>query len=199
MKSEAPAPVRRAPQRPTVRPIGAPGKVVSAARRDSGFELRAGRLGSRLKSEAENTALNFLARAKEALESFRRSDRFFKYKAGIAAAWFLISVGTLLWAPRSSTGDNRLGATLVVTTVLDHPVYMVKNDSSRTWREVIVVVNRTYRAAVPEVEAGQNLTLGPKQLLGENGSVAPISLELQDFEIRTAQGSARLMEAGRLH
>jgi len=167
MKSEAPAPVRRAPQRPTVRPIGAPGKVVSAARRDSGFELRAGQLGSRLKSEAENTALNFLARAKEALESFRRSDRFFKYKAGIAAAWFLISVGTLLWAPRSSTGDNRLGATLVVTTVLDHPVYMVKNDSSRTWRE--------------------------------NGSVAPISLELQDFEIRTAQGSARLMEAGRLH
>jgi len=62
----------------------------------------------------------------------------------------------------------------------------------------VVVVNRTYRAAVSEVEAGHNLTLGPKQLLGENGSIAPTNLELQDFEIRTAQGSARLMEAGRL-
>ena len=151
-----------------------------------------------MKSEAENTALNFLARAKDALESFRRSDRFFKYKAGIVGAWFLVSVLTLLWAPPSSSGDNRLGATLVVTTVLDHPVYMVKNESSRTWREVVVVVNRTYRAAVSEVEAGQNLTLAPKQLLGENGAVAPIKLELQDFEIRTARGSARLMEAGRL-
>ena len=170
---------------------------MSAARRDRALDLRAGPLGTRLRSEAENTALNFLARAKEAVEGFRKSDRFFKYKAGIVAAWFLASVVTLLWAPPSSNADNRLGATLVVTTVLDHPVYMVKNDSSRTWREVVVVVNRTYRAAVSEVEAGQNLTLGPKQLLGENGSVAPINLELQDFEIRTAQGSARLMEAGR--
>lgn len=171
---------------------------MSAARRGRALEPRNGPLGTRLKSEAENTALNFIAQAKEGLESFRRSDRFFKYKAGIVAAWFLVSVVTLLWAPRSSSGDNRLGASLVLTTVLDHPVYMVKNDSSRTWREVVVVVNRTYRAAVSEVEAGHNLTLGPKQLLGENGSIAPTNLELQDFEIRTAQGSARLMEAGRL-
>src|SRR5262249_18392341 len=148
MKSEEAAPVRGAPQRTPARP-SPPGRVMSAARKDRAFEPRTGPLGTRLKSEAENTALNLLARARDGLDSFRSSDRFVKYKAGIVAAWFLISVATLVWAPPSSSGgDNSLGATLVVTTVLDHPVYMVKNESSRTWREVVVVVNRTYRAAV---------------------------------------------------
>jgi hypothetical protein len=179
-------------------PRASAARVMSAARKDRTSELPSGRWGVRLKSEAENTALNLLAQAKEGIEAFKRSDHFFKYKVAIVAAWLTVSVATLVWAPPHSSGaDNRLGASLVVTTVLDHPVYMVKNDGSRTWREVVVVVNRTYRAAASEVQPGQNLTLGPKQLLGENGSVAPINLELQDFELRTAQGNTWLMEAGR--
>ena len=179
-------------------PRVSPARVMSAARKDKISELSSGPWGTRLKSEAENTALNLLARAKEGIEAFKHSDHFFKYKVAIVGAWLVVSVATLVWAPpRSSEAANRLGASLVVTTVLDHPVYMVKNEGSRTWREVVVVVNRTYRAAASEVQPGQNLTLGPKQLLGENGSFAPINLELQDFELRTAQGNTWLMEAGR--
>ncbi len=179
-------------------PRVSPARVMSAARKDKISELPSGPWGTRLKSEAENTALNLLARAKEGIEAFKHSDHFFKYKVAIVGAWLVVSVATLVWAPpRSSEAANRLGASLVVTTVLDHPVYMVKNEGSRTWREVVVVVNRTYRAAASEVQPGQNLTLGPKQLLGENGSFAPINLELQDFELRTAQGNTWLMEAGR--
>jgi hypothetical protein len=189
---EASAARKRAPKIPAAR-------VMSAARKDKISDQAPGPLGGRLKSEAESTALNLLARGKEGLEAFRLSDRFFKYKAAIVASWFAVSVATLIWAPPHTGGaNNGLGASLVVTTVLDHPVYMVKNEGSRTWREVVVVVNRTYRAAAPEVQPGQNLTIGPRQLLGENGSIAPRNLELQDFELRTAQGNARLVEAGRL-
>ncbi len=196
MKADRQAGETSAPQKTAPRVSAA--RVMSAARKDKISQFPLGPLGMRLKSEAENTALNLLARAKEGFEAFSHSDHFFKYKAAIVAAWFVVSVLTLVWAPQHSSGaDNRLGASLVVTTVLDHPVYMVKNDGSRTWREVVVVVNRTYRAAASEVQPGQNLTLGPKQLLGENGSVAPINLELQDFELRTAQGNTWLMEAGR--
>jgi hypothetical protein len=196
MKADRQAGETSAPQRTPPRVSAA--RVMSAARKGKISELPSGRWGIRLKSEAENTALNLLARAKEGIEAFKHSDQFFKYKAAIVAAWFVVSVVTLLWAPPHSSGaDNRLGASLVVTTVLDHPVYMVKNEGSRTWREVMVVVNRTYRAAASEVQPGQNLTVGPKQLLGENGSVAPLNLELHDFELRTAQGNTWLMEAGR--
>src|SRR5258708_24194741 len=196
MKADRQGGETSAAQEPAPRVAAAP--VMSAARKDKISELPSGPWGVRLKSEAENTALNLLAQAKEGIEAFKRSDHFFKSKAAIVAAWLVVSVATLVWAPPHSSGaDNRLGASLVVTTVLDHPVYMVKNDGSRTWREVVVVVNRTYRAAASEVQPGQNLTLGPKQLLGENGSVAPINLELQDFELRTAQGNAWLREAGR--
>lgn len=197
MKADRPAGQTRAAQKRAPRVSAA--RVMSAARKDKISDPALGPWGVRLKSEAESSALNLLARAKEGLEAFRHSDHFFKYKAAIVASWFAVSVATLVWAPPHSGGaNNRLGASLVVTTVLDHPVYMVKNESSRTWREVVVVVNRSYRAAAPEVHPGQNLTLGPKQLLGENGSVAPMNLELQDFELRTAQGNAWLVEAGRL-
>src|SRR5262249_41732094 len=154
-------------------------------------------MAPRLKSEAENAVLNALSIAREATDEFRRWDVFFKYKLMIIGAWVVLSAITLaVVLPRSEKVDNNLGARLIVTTVLDHPVYMVKNEGTRAWRDVVVVVNKHFRAAAAEVEPGHDLTFGPKQLLGENGAAAPINLELTEFEVRTAQGSTKLVEQG---
>jgi hypothetical protein len=154
-------------------------------------------MAPRIKSGAEDAVLNALSIAREATDEFRRWDSFFKYKLVIIGAWVVLSAVTLaVVAPRSGQVANNLGARLIVTTVLDHPVYMVKNEGNSAWRDVVVVVNKRFRAAAAEVEPGHDLTFGPKQLLGENGATAPADLELTEFEVRTAQGSTKLVERG---
>jgi hypothetical protein len=73
---------------------------------------------------------------------------------------------------------------------------MIKNDGKRPWKDVIVVVNRQFRAATAVVQPGNNITLGPKQLLGDNGQVAPDTLKIAELELRTAEGTATLLQGG---
>jgi hypothetical protein len=171
--------------------------MVMTAARKVPSDLQTGPLAPRLKSEAENAALNLVARAKEAWSDFRKADRYAKHKVMIIGLWTFLSAATIIIAfPRSIGASNRLGAKLVVTTVLDHPVYMVSNDGAKTWTDVVIVVNKRYRAAASEVQPGQNVTVGPKQLIGENGVLAPATLPLEEFELRTSQGHTLLVEGG---
>jgi hypothetical protein len=181
----------------TVRsPSGARRMVMTAARK-APPDLQTGPIASRLRSGAENAALNALARAKESWSDFRRADRYAKHKVLIVALWTVLSAATIIIAfPRSTGASNSLGARLAVTTVLDHSVYMVSNDGTKTWTDVVIVVNNRYRAAASEIQPGQNVTVGPKQLIGENGVFAPATLALEELELRTSQGHTKLVEGG---
>jgi len=191
---EKPQPVAKAPGRS---PSGPARRMVMTAARKGSSDLQTGPLTSRLKSGAENTALNALARAREAWSDFRKADRYAKHKVLIVAVWTVLSAATIIIAfPRSTGASNSLGAKLVVTTVLDHSVYMVSNDGPKTWTDVVIVVNNRYRAAASEIHPGQNVTVGPKQLIGENGVFAPATLTLDEFELRTSQGHTKLVEGG---
>ncbi len=175
-----------------------PLKVITAARQKpltaSGRPLK-----DRIRAQATDTALNVFSIVRESWEGFKSADRFLKFRVLIMAAWVVISIGTLFVAcPGAVRSRNSLGAQLVVTTVADHPVYMVKNEGKRPWREVVVVVNKRFRAAAEQVEPGSNLTFGPNQLLGENGIIAPADLEMAELELRTSEGSAKLLEGGQL-
>ena len=177
-------------------PAGARRMVLTAARK-APSDLQTGPLAPRLKSGAENAALNVVARAKEAWEDFQKADRYAKHKVLIVGLWTVLSAATIIIAfPRSIGASNHLGARLVVTTVLDHSVYMVSNDGPKTWTDVVIVVNKRYRAAASEIQPGQNVTVGPKQLIGENGVFAPATLSLEEFELRTSRGDTKLVEGG---
>lgn len=179
---------------PEVRKPSPPLKVMSAARPSARIQLP---LKERIRAEASNVALNVASIARESWQQLRGKDRLFKTKALIVGSWLAVSVASLVVAcPGTIRSRNSLGAQLVVSVVAEHPVYMIKNDGRSTWRSVVVVVNRKFRAAAPLVEPGNNLTFGPKQLVGENGEVAPDDLEMSDLELRTSVGSAWLLEAG---
>ena len=98
--------------------------------------------------------------------------------------------------PATTFRGNTLAAQLVLSDVANHPVYMVKNDGKRPWRDVIVIVNHQFRAATAIVQPGNNITFGPKQLLGDNGQMAPEDLEISELELRTAEGRVTLMQGG---
>jgi hypothetical protein len=154
-------------------------------------------LKHRIQRAIEDHGLNALSIAREFLEGLRSADRHFKAKALIVGGWLALAVSSLIVAcPGSIHRGNALGAELIITDVADHPVYMVKNDGKRPWRDVIVVVNHQFRAATAVVQPGNNITFGPKQLLGDNGQVAPDDLQVSEVELRTNDGRAMLLQAG---
>ena len=63
-------------------------------------------LQTRIRSGAENTALNVVAILRETLEDFRNADRYFKVKAAILAAWVVLSLaGVFVACPAAPTGS----------------------------------------------------------------------------------------------
>ncbi|MBF5041018.1 hypothetical protein FGE12_01335 [Aggregicoccus sp. 17bor-14] len=156
-------------------------------------------LGKRVSAALTNAGLNALAYAREAVEDFRRRDRFFKFKAMVVAAWVLLSVsGVVVACPSGALSAGEMGARLVVNAERVPPIILIYNESKEPWQDVTVVVNRQYRASSGSVAAGGNLTLTPKLLLGPGNVLAPLGLHVTDVELRTSEGRATLMREGEL-
>jgi hypothetical protein len=157
-------------------------------------------LQTRLRSEAESTALNVVAILRETWEDFRNADRYFKYKAAILAGWAVLSLtGVYVACPAAPTlmgPSASLGARLVLGEEMEHPAYVLSNESDRAWEDVVVVVNHTYRAAISHVEPRAFVTITPKQLMGDNGKLAPFNLKATEIELHTRKGSVVLLENG---
>ena len=169
-------------------------KVVSAQRQKP---LPARPLKSRIQGAIADHGLNALSILRENWEGLRGADRYFKTKAAIVGCWLVLTVSSLFVAcPATTHRGNTLAAQLVLSDVANHPVYMVKNDGKHPWRDVIVIVNHQFRAATAIVQPGNNITFGPKQLLGDNGQMAPEDLEISELELRTAEGRVTLMQGG---
>src|SRR4051812_33234843 len=68
-------------------------KALSAARMAGIKQAEKPRtFGEKVKAVAADVTLNTWALLKQIGRDFKNSDRFFKYKAGIVAAWLLLSV-----------------------------------------------------------------------------------------------------------
>ncbi|MGO9828497.1 MAG: hypothetical protein ACLPJH_00010 [Myxococcaceae bacterium] len=177
------------------------GRVLTAARSGTvRLDADGEPLPTRLRSGAESTALNVVAILRETWEDFRNSDRYFKYKAVILLAWAALSLfGIAVACPAPSVHrDTTLGARLVVGAESEHPALVLHNESDAAWQDVLIIVNGRYRAAVSHVEPHAFITVTPKQLMGDNGKLAPSDLQASDVELRTRKGSAHLLENGEL-
>jgi hypothetical protein len=179
------------------------GRTVSATRSEplpldeDGLPLQ-----TRIRSGAESTALNVVAILRETWEDFRNADRYFKFKAAILGAWAVLSLtGAFVACPGAPTllgPSTALGARLIMGEEPEHPAYVLSNESDRAWEDVVVVVNHSYRAAISHVEPRAFVTITPKQLMGDNGKLAPFNLKATDVELHTRKGSVLLLKEGQL-
>ena len=172
-------------------------KGVSSAARDAPLpdERASLPLQNRLKASAENSALNVMAMLRELLEDFRNQDRFFKYKALIIALWVgLSSTGMAVAWP--SGGAGSLGARIVVEYPGEHLIIIIKNDSNEPWHDATMLVNGLYQGSAPLVEPGERFTMTPRQLMGKNGSLAPVDLRAEEVVLRTRHGKAVVLSHG---
>ena len=152
----------------------------------------------RLKVAAENTALNAVGALSDFAKAFNRSSKYFKYRVFIVGALAFLAASTF-WAACPSNPlapQNDLGAVLVVAGDASRPVYMVKNESTDPWTNVVLIANKKFRATSSRIDAGGNFTITPKQLIGDNGMLAPPDMKIADLEIRTDDGSNVLLENG---
>ena len=177
------------------------GRVLTAARSGTvPLDADGAPLPARLRSGATSTALNVVAILRETWEDFRNADRYFKYKALILASWAVLSlVGVGVACPGPSVHhDTSLGARLVLGDLTDRPALVLHNESDVAWQDVLIVVNSRYRAAISHVEPHAFITVTPRQLMGDNGKLAPSDLRATDVELRTRKGSALLLQNGEL-
>ena len=174
-------------------------RVMTAARTEPLPKEPEAPLGKRLQSEASNLGLNLVSMAKDALEDFRRRDRFFKYKAFIVAGWFALSATTLgIACPQGGLAVGEMGARVVVGTTPGRPSLVIYNESDETWKDVRFTVNKEFGAYVAKVDPKSYVTLTPKQLLRPNGQPAPSDLVMRDLEIKTEDGSGMLLKDGQV-
>jgi hypothetical protein len=154
-----------------------------------------------VKERFAEAALNAAGAVRDHWTDFRSSDRRFKYKVGIIAAWLLLSAaGFMVAYPRNPGPKNTIGARLVKAKVLDTPVFMIVNESGEPWENVVVEVNYAYQAAVRHVSPqhpDNNITLEARKLLGEGGAPAPSDLKVVQLHVRTSDGAADLIVNGR--
>lgn len=189
------------PQQPPPVSRTAP-RVMSAARAAPlpKEKLTQAELRARLKSESANVALNTLALVKEKVAEFRQQDRFFQYKAFIAAGWLFLSVTTFgVTCARGGSRTGDFGAKLVAPG--NASFFSLMNKSEDPWEEVLIVVKddkgAEWRASVARVEPTMEVTITPKQLLGAGGQAAPSDIVIRDVEMRTSEGRAVLLEGSR--
>lgn len=153
----------------------------------------------RLQEGAVDTLLNSVSILGEVIEDFRRSDRYFKYKALVLTLWLFSAVGAFGVACPSTGPSNDIHATLIVSGEANSPIYMVKNDSSDAWQGVEIIVNGAYRSTMNQLSAeGGSATLSPAVLFDADGKRAPARLSINDIvvKVREPEGEVKLLAGG---
>jgi hypothetical protein len=151
-------------------------------------------VAAKLRSGAEDTALNAFSLLRDTWEDFRSSDRFFKYKALIIASWLALSLAGLAvaWPRSEGKARNALKARLISTPVLGELAYAIVNDSNETWEQLRIRVNRRYVGSVDRVPPGEQLLLNDKILVPPPGEDFPRTLTVEEVVLETSNGGTVL-------
>jgi hypothetical protein len=154
----------------------------------------------RLKEGLVDTLQNSVSILGELVDDFRSADRFFKYKALVLGGWFVLSVCSLgVACPGNTRPSNDIGVALVVSRSDVVPVYMVKNDSTEEWNNVLITVNGKYSSSLSRLEPnGGNITLTSAVLFDDDGKRAPSNLVVQDImvAVQDPEGTVVVLKAG---
>lgn len=146
-----------------------------------------------LPENAVDVALNVKASLSSFAQDFRRTDRYFKYKVFIVAAWVLLAIGAFGIACPKRNLANTLGAKLVASRD-ETPIYMIKNEGQEAWKDVEITVNRRYRATLSVVPGGNGtVTLSAAVLFDERGVKAPSRLHVVDIRMKSREPSADIV------
>ena len=129
--------------------------------------------------------------ARDSWEGFRRRDRFFQWKAGIVAAWTLVSVFSIrvAMAGPDDLSSNGLGAYAAVTHTTMSWGLLVHNRSDERWSRVRVVLDGGWVHERAQIGPDEKVVLSPAQF-SRAGQTAPLDLTFDRVRVETDDGDA---------
>ena len=129
--------------------------------------------------------------ARSLAESFRRSDKFFRMRAGIVGAWVLISAVTFWAACPASGPENSLGADVRVLrdSLVGGQQLLVRNESTDNWTEVVFTLDDGWRRDQKTVRPHDQLVLSMSDFRRE-GQSAPRDFKPRRLVVECEQGRA---------
>ena len=125
------------------------------------------------------------------LESLKRSDRFFRMRAGIVGSWLLISLVTIWAACPSSGPSNALGADVQVLrdSLVGGQQLLVRNESTELWTDVVLTLDDDWRREHKTVRPHDQLVLSMSDFTRQ-GQPAPRDLKPRRLTVECEQGRA---------
>ena len=157
-----------------------------------------------LPARARRLAEAAAGRARALAGDFRRADRFFKLRAGVVAAWAVVSLATIFGACPSAGPGNDLGAEVALLKadpvpgeqipgegqVVGSAKIMVRNESDDVWTDVVLKLDGRWRYDQATLRPRDYVVLLVSQF--RQGQDAPPSdYRPRVLEVRCGQGRHR--------
>ncbi|BDG07757.1 hypothetical protein [Anaeromyxobacter paludicola] len=137
-------------------------------------------------------------------DDFRRADRFFKLRAGVVAAWALVSVATVFGACPSAGPSNGLGAEVSILKadpvpgeqapgegqIVGSAKIMIRNESDDIWTDVVLKLDGAWRYEQATIRPRDYVVLLVSQFR-QDGVPPPPDHRPRTLEVRCRQGRHR--------
>jgi hypothetical protein len=122
---------------------------------------------------------------------FRRSDRFFKMRAGVLGTWVLLSLVTLYAACPSTGPTNALGADVQVLreSLVGGEQLLVRNESTEIWTDVVLTLDEGWRYEHRTMRPHDQLVLSMSHFR-KGEQAAPREFRPRSLTIECGQGRA---------
>jgi len=131
---------------------------------------------------------------KELVDGFRASDRFFKYRLSIVAAWLALT-GVALYVSyprlgheRANSLDARVRVQQVPALDRTRTALYIENHSREDWGDTLIKLNNTYTHAIADLKAGGKAVVTLDKFSGSGGATPPEDLKPQRLEISCMRG-----------
>lgn len=130
--------------------------------------------------------------ASDLASGYRKSNRYAKLRAGIVAAWIVLSAGSIWGACPSSGPANALGAEVQLvpaSEMLLGTQLMILNDSDRIWTKVAITLDGGWRFEKAVVRPQDKLVVSVSQF-EKDGEPAPKDLRPRSVTVECSDGKA---------
>ncbi len=126
------------------------------------------------------------------VEGLRRAGPWQRLRLGLVGGWLAASLLALWIACPSSGPGNALGADVHVLkdSVLGGQQILVRNESNEVWTDVVLTLDRTWRAEQRALRPREQVVLSPDRF-ERAGEAAPRDLRPRRLDVECRQGSAR--------
>jgi hypothetical protein len=130
--------------------------------------------------------------AADGAESYRRSSRHQRMRAGVIGGWILLSLLAVWIAFPASGPSNSLGADVHVLkeSLVGGEQLLVRNESTDIWTDVVLTLDGSWRNEQRTIRPHDQVVLSPSQFRrGEEA--APRDLKPRTLTIECRQGRTR--------